>query len=91
MRRIYAGVFVILMAICFLSSPVAAYRITLVGEVNDNNQIVADNEIYEIDNNVVGDDLVLNYISQKVKIVGILKHIRKFKIITVESFEVIEQ
>jgi hypothetical protein len=54
---------------------------------NDNNQFVVDNEIYEIENNTVGDDLVLNYIAQKVKVVGILKHTRKFKIITVESLE----
>ena len=91
MGRIYAIVFVILMVICFLVPPVAAYRIIFVGEVNDNNQIVADNEIYEVDNNAVGDDLVVNYIAQKVKVVGILKHTRKFKIITVESFEVVKK
>ena len=91
MGRIYTFVFVMLMVICFLVPAVAAYRITLVGEVNDNNQIVADNEIYEVDNNAVGDDLVLNYIAQKVKVVGVLKHTRKFKIITVESFEVVKK
>ncbi len=91
MGRIYAIVFVILMAICFLVPPAVAYRVTFIGEVNDNNQIVADNEIYEVDNNAVGDDLVVNYITQKVKVVGILKHTRKFKIITVESFEVVKK
>jgi len=91
MGRIYTFVFVMLMVICFLVPPVAAYRITFVGEVNDNNQIVADNEIYKVDNNAVGDDLVLNYITQKVKVVGTLKYTRKFKIITVESFEVVEK
>ena len=91
MGRFYAVVLVILMINCFLVPAVAAYRITLVGEVNDNNQIVADNEIYEVDNNAVGDDLVVNHIAQKVKVVGILKHTRKFKIISVESFEVIDK
>jgi hypothetical protein len=91
MKRIYAFAFIILMVIGLLSLPVSAYMVTLVGEVNDNNQFVADNEIYEVDNNAVGDDLVVNYIAEKVKLVGILKHTRKSKIITVESFEVIEQ
>ena len=91
MGRFYIVVFVVLMVICILVPPVAAYRITLVGEVNDNNQIVADNEIYEVDNNAVGDDLVVNHIAQKVKVVGILKHTRKFKIISVESFEVVDK
>ena len=84
MGRFYIVVFVVLMVICILVPPVAAYRITLVGEVNDN-------EIYEVDNNAVGDDLVVNHIAQKVKVVGILKHTRKFKIISVESFEVVDK
>jgi hypothetical protein len=74
-----------------LVSPVAAFRITLVGEVNDNQQFVADNEIYEVDNNAAGEDLVLNYIAQKVKVVGLIKETRESKIIKVESFEVVEE
>jgi hypothetical protein len=90
MRRFFVAI-VIFSAICFLASPVAAIKITLIGEVNENDQIVADNEVYEVDDNDVGDDLVVNHIAQKVKVVGILKETRKFKIITVESFEVVEE
>lgn len=90
MRKLFGVVFIILTAVCLLVSPVAAYRITLVGEVNDNQQFVADNETYEIDNNAVGEDLVLNYITLKVKVIGILRDTRKLKIIKVESFEVVE-
>ena len=67
----------------------AAYKITLTGIVNDNFPIVVDNEIYEVKNNAAGDDLVFNYICKKVKIVGQISKIRKLKIITDESFEVI--
>jgi len=74
-----------------VASPVAAYRITLIGKINDNFQIVVDNEIYEVKNNAAGNDLVFNYKSKKVKIVGHISKIRKLKIITVESFEVIEE
>jgi hypothetical protein len=80
-----------LATICWLAAPVAAKRITLIGEVNDNYQIVADNHIYEVDNNAVGDDLVVNYIAQKVKVIGQLKESDEQKIITVESFEVVEE
>ena len=83
--------FIVLTAVCLLVSPVAAFKVTLVGEVNDNHQFVADDEIYEIKNNAAGDDLVLNYVSQKVKVVGILKETRGSKIITVESFEVVDE
>jgi len=88
---------VIFTAVCLLASPAAAVRVTLIGEVNDNNQLVADNEIYEVDNNAVGDDLVLNYIAQKVKVIGQLKVVSQsnqsdeYKMIKVESFEVIEE
>ena len=91
MGKLFVVLFIILSAVCMLGSPVAAYKVTLVGEVNDSQQFVADNEIYEVDNNAVGDDLVLNYIAQKVKVVGQIKEIRESKIIKVESFEVVEE
>jgi hypothetical protein len=86
-----------LTAVCLLASPVAADKITLIGEVNDNQQIVANNEIYDVEHNAAGDDLVLNFIAQKVKVVGQLKVVQQSdesdasKIITVESFEVVEE
>ena len=89
MKRSIAIVIITLVTICLLASPVMAKRITIIGEVNDNHQIVADNEIYDVDDNAVGDDLVLNYIAQKVKVVGELKESDELKIITVESFEVV--
>jgi hypothetical protein len=41
--------------------------ITIVGEVNDANQIISDGKIYEVDDTPQGDDLVKNHISKKVK------------------------
>ena len=90
MKKLFVAVFIITTAVCLLISPVAAFKITLVGEVTDNRQFLSDNEIYEIDNNTVGEDLVLNYMAEKVKVVGILKETRDSKIIKVESFEVVE-
>ena len=97
LRKLFVSLFIMLPAVCLLASPVAADRITLIGEVNDNQQIVANNEIYDVDHNAAGDDLVLNYIAQKVKVVGQLKVVGQsdgsdeYKIITVESFEVVEE
>jgi len=91
MRKLSVPLLIILTAVCILASPVAAVMITRVGIVNDDQQFVADNEIYEVENNAVGDDLVLNYTDQKVKVVGQLRETREHKIIKVESFEVIEE
>ena len=91
MRSQLGLLFLIFVVVCFLVSPAAAARVTLVGEVNDNQQFVADNVIYEIDNNAVGDDLVLNHIAEKVKVVGVLRETREHMIIKVESFEVVDE
>ncbi len=97
MLKLFIVFFGISAAICMLALPAAAERITLVGEVNENQQIVANNEIYDVDHTAAGDDLVLNFIAQKVKVVGQLKLIEQSdesdarKIITVESFEAVEE
>lgn len=91
MRKCVSIVIMMVTIFFLLTSSVAAERITLIGEVNDNYQIVTDNEIYEVKNNAAGDDLVLNYIAQKVKVVGQVKETDDYKIITVESFEVVDE
>ena len=91
MKRSIGVVILMLAIIGLLASPVAVNRTTLVGEVNYSYQVVADNKIYEVEHNAAGDDLVLNYIAQKVKVAGQLKESGEFKIITVESFEVVEE
>ena len=89
MKRAFVVVIIMLSTIFLLASPSIAEKVTLVGEVNDNQQIVADNQIYDVDDNAMGDDLVVNYIAQKVKVVGQLRESEESKIITVESFEVV--
>ena len=64
-----------------------ADEVTLIGEVNDNYQIVAGDQIYEVTNNSAGDDLVLNYVGRKVKVTGSIKEKNGVKIITVKSFD----
>ena len=97
MKKSLAIIMITLTTICLLNSTswpftgnnISAKRVTLVGEVNDNNQVVANNQIYEVDDNKVGDDLVKNYIAMKVKVIGKLIEKDDVKIITVESFEVV--
>ena len=69
--------------------PALADKVTLVGEVNDNQEIVAEEQIYTVGDSAVGDDLVRNYISQRVKVVGRIVEGVEGKIIIVEFFEVI--
>jgi hypothetical protein len=97
MKKSSAIIMVMLATICLLASTswpfagnnISAKRVTLVGEVNDNYQVIANNQIYEVDDNTVGDDLVRNYMAMKVKVIGQLIEKGDLKIITVESFEVV--
>ena len=42
--------------------------VTIIGEVIETNEIVVYGEIYEVEGTPEGDDLVKNYIHQKVKV-----------------------
>ena len=76
---------------CVFVYPVFAAEITIVGEVNDTYQIVADNKIYEVANTAMGDDLVMNYIAEKVEVTGTVEENEEMKIITVTSFKVVPE
>ena len=75
--------------ILFFFSLVFAVEITIVGEVNYLYQIMADGQIYEVANTVLGDDLVINHIAEKVEVTGTVKEKGEVKIITVKSFKVV--
>ena len=76
-------------ALWLFSLPAVAEKVTLVGEVNDNQEIVTEDQIYTVGDSAVGDDLVRNYISQKVKVVGRVADGEEGKVIIVEFFEVV--
>ena len=92
--KITINVLLLLLIVAMTSLPAMAQEITLVGEVNDTAQLVANGQIYEIGDNSIGDDLVKNYISQKVKVTGTLTEQQGpegLKIITVLSFQPAEE
>ena len=65
--------------------------VTLVGEINDTGQLVAEGEIFDIEPTDIGDDLVQNYISIKVKVECTVREGAELKIITVKSFQAVEE
>ena len=75
----------------FFSYIVFASEITIVGEVNDTEQIVADGQIYDVAVTPEGDDLVMNYIAVKVMVKGTVVEKEDRKIITVKSFKAVPE
>jgi hypothetical protein len=90
----FSIVFVVLLAFSvFLSSPVIAEptRVTIVGEVNDQYQIVAkDGTVYEIADTELGDE-VLKFVGSVVEVTGDVKEEDGVKVLNVKSFETREE
>lgn len=66
-------------------------QVTITGEINDTQQLVADGKIYDIAESPEGEDLVRNYISLKVKVIGVLQKGTEIDAIRVRSFEVVDE
>lgn len=79
------------LAFLLFAYTVFATEITLVGEVNDSNQLVANGQIYEVAETPMGDDLVQNYIAEKVSVTGTVEEQGEMKIITIKSFKIVPE
>jgi len=90
-KRLIVNLVIFSIVVWMFTSPALADKVTLVGEVNDNQEIVTEGQIYRVGDSAVGDELVLNYISQRVKVVGRVIEDEEGKIIIVDSFEVVEE
>ena len=90
-KRLIANIVTISIVVWMFAVPALADKVTLIGEVNDNQEIVTEGQIYRVGDSAVGDDLALNYISQRVKVVGRIAEDDEGKIINVESFEVLDE
>ena len=86
------AVFFGVMMVVLSSSPLAAFdMITIIGEVNDANQIVADGVIYEVDDTPQGHELLINCISRKVEVTGNLRLEGDMRILAVKSFKIVKE
>ncbi len=90
-KIIFLGFLCVSVSFLFFSFVVFATDITIVGEVNDAYQIVADGQIYEVAETPKGDDLVKNYIAEKVEVTGTVAEKGEMKIISVKSFKVVPE
>ena len=87
------GLLVIVAVVLPFANPAQAKSevVTLVGEINDTGQLVAEGDLFDIEQTAAGDDLVQNYISMKVKVEGTVREGEELKIITVKSFQVVDE
>lgn len=77
--------------ICQMPFAAMAADVTIVGEVNDTYQIVSDGRVYDVAENQIGEDLVLNYIGEKVKVLGAVTERDGENVIEVKSFVPVEE
>jgi len=88
-RWVFAGLMVLLI-LAFAVPALAAEKI-VTGQVNDNYQIVANGQIYEIANTATGGDLAENHVNAKVQVKGTVEERDDMKIITVISYKVLSE
>jgi len=90
--KIYCiGLVLTILVSLFLAAPALAGEMTLIGEVNDNYQLVSDGQIYEIADTPKGNEMAENFISAKVKVTGSVEEKNEMKTITVVNFEVLPE
>ena len=90
----YLKVLIVCLTTIFIVTSLAytqSEKVTLVGEINDTHQLVADDEIYDIADTPVGDILAQDYISMKVKVIGTVEPGDELKVIRVISFETVDE
>ena len=90
-KKSITNIGMILIVLWIFTFPALADKVTLVGEVNDNQEIVTEGLIYTVGDSAVGDELVRNYISQRVKVVGRIVEGEEGKVIIVDFFEVVQE
>lgn len=90
-KIIFLSFLVLALSFLFCSYTAFATEITIIGEVNDTHQVVADGQIYDVAATPEGEDLVRNYIAEKVMVKGTVVEKEDAKIITVKSFKVVPE
>jgi hypothetical protein len=90
-KCILPALFFLLLGTIINPSSLPAAEVTIVGEVNHTNQIVADDIVFEVDDTPEGHNLLTNFIGKRVKVTGNLIIDGDMRIIAVKSFEVVEK
>ncbi|MBC8485392.1 MAG: hypothetical protein ISS66_02090 [Desulfobacteraceae bacterium] len=90
-RGIFIGFYIVIVLTLLSSLALAGKRITIVGTVNDYYQIVTDEgTVYDIAENEKGDELA-ELVDKKVRVVCTLEEEEDSKVITIESYKVIDE
>lgn len=90
--KVIMALFVLIPFVVLPLAASAADMVTIEGEVNDSYQIVdGSGQVYEIADNTQGNELIDNYVGEKVRVTGTVEEDDEGKILTVSSFTLIEK
>jgi hypothetical protein len=91
-KRFFMEILVVMIILAAFPLVSSAEEVTISCEVNDNYQLVCkDGQIYEVEVNEIGNEVVLRHISQMVKVTGTVKEEDGVKMITILSYELLEE
>ena len=90
-KYLFVGLCVLIIAAFLSGTAISGKTMTITGTVNDNYQIVADDgQVYEVADTEKGVEVV-DLVGKKVKVTGTVEESDGEKVITITSYEVIEE
>ena len=90
-KRMVLRILVLGFLTLFAGMTMAGQEVSIIGTINDESQLVADNGMtYDINDNEMGNE-VMELVGKKVSVKGTVMDAEEIKIITITAFDVIEQ
>ena len=90
-RTLFIGLCVVLMMALFSGVAISQDRVVVIGTVNADFQIVADNDqVFEIGDNEKGEELI-GLVDKRLRATGTVEEEDGKKVLTVISYEVIDE
>ena len=90
-QSVSLAIWLSLISLLLVHGIAVAADVVLIGEINDTQQLVAGNQIYEVGPGEIGDHLVTKLIAEKVRVFGELVENDGIKTINVKRYEVLEE
>ena len=90
-KFLFVGFLAMLMFALLCGPAISSETVIIVGTVNDNYEIVTDNDqVYEIGDNEKGEELI-ELVDKRVRVTGTVEELEGSKVITIISYEIIEE
>ena len=91
LKKLLMGALIVSVVFMFAGPVISGGDVTIVGTLNDDNQIVdSAGVVYDVDDNAMGEE-VMEHVGKKLEIKGTVMEAEDSKTITITSYTVLEE